>query len=794
MHHRRSPKSRSSKSRSRTTAQKTVNALALCVAATHGLGATAHAAGTGVDSIDGDAIRLPTVTVHDGSIANAVSSPKFTQPVADTPKTVSVIPPEVYTEQGATTLSDVVKNTPGITFFAGEGGSANRTGGDAFYLRGFDTSNSLYVDGVRDEGAAVHDVFDVGQVEVFKGPSPENGRGGTAGYVNLETKLPAIHPFADLQLVHGLSADGSRPNDRATLDVNEPLAASPLPGTAFRLNLVDQEGGVAGRQDAENDRWGVAPSLAVGLGTATRGYVSYEHLHEHNLPDYGVPATIEPGIAPAALGLYAPGVDPSTYYGFADFDREMVTVDAVTARIEHDFAEKTKLTEQVRSDATSRFVESTSPQGNSTTPAGEATLTHGIYATSNEILSEQTNLAAALETGPLHHDLTTGLELSRESSDNPTWAVTALGTPSPNYLVSLYQPNNFPGSLINYAPHPTGTLTNVRIDTAAWYGFDTIKLNRFWELSGGVRVEHYHVDEVSFTAATPAVPVLAAQPATATTPATAATTAVVAAPASAGELGSSRTTASWKGGLVFKPRDNGSVYVSYATTTRPPGTSGATNALSTTASSADNPLLRPETAVNYEAGTKWQCCDERVLATAAVFRSVNQNVPAADPTTGLVDQTSDQTVQGVELGVSGKVTDRWLLFAGYAHLEPKVSHEISTNAQGLTLPLLPKDTGNLWTTYAWPRGVQIGAGVQYMGATERLQATTAPTAATFANEVPAYWLGSAMVSYAVSKHLTFRLNVNNVGDRRYISSLNNNGYRLNLGAPRTWVLTGELRF
>lgn len=169
------------------------------------------------------------------------------------------------------------------------------------------------------------------------------------------------------------------------------------------------------------------------------------------------------------------------------------------------------------------------------------------------------------------------------------------------------------------------------------------------------------------------------------------------------------------------------------------------------------------------------------------------NVPAADPVTGSDDQISDQTAQGVELGLSGRITDAWLVFAGYSQMEAKVSNEISTNAQGLTLPLLPTKSGSLWTTYRLRHGFIVGGGVQYMGETERLQATQAPTSTTFSNQVPSYWLFNAMISYAVSKHLSFRLNAYNLSNREYVASLNNNGYRLNLGAPRNFLLTAELK-
>ena len=103
----------------------------------------------------------------------SVSSPKFTEPLRDTPQTVVVIPREIFVQQGASSLSDVLRNTSGITFAAGEGGGASGTAGDSFYLRGFDTTNNIFVDGVRDVGAYSRDVFNIEQVDVPRArPAP----------------------------------------------------------------------------------------------------------------------------------------------------------------------------------------------------------------------------------------------------------------------------------------------------------------------------------------------------------------------------------------------------------------------------------------------------------------------------------------------------------------------------------------------------------------------------------------------------------------------------------------------
>ena len=90
------------------------------------------------------------------------------------------------------------------------------------------------------------------------------------------------------------------------------------------------------------------------------------------------------------------------------------------------------------------------------------------------------------------------------------------------------------------------------------------------------------------------------------------------------KLGVSDTLTSWNGGVVFKPVDNGSIYLSAATTQTPPG--GLNFTLSPTTTNANNPALEPQKSTNYELGTKWDFLDGRLSTTAAVFHTVNKNV------------------------------------------------------------------------------------------------------------------------------------------------------------------------
>src|SRR5687768_5423698 len=146
--------------------------------------------------------QLSTVVVtgeRQGYKADTASSPKFTQPLLDTPQTITVITKELLDDQGLGSLADALRNTPGIAFRLGE--NVNTTAGDSITMRGFDTAGSIFVDGVRDLGAVTRDTFNVEQVEVVKGPSgSDNGRGAPTGYINMATKQATLADAASSTL------------------------------------------------------------------------------------------------------------------------------------------------------------------------------------------------------------------------------------------------------------------------------------------------------------------------------------------------------------------------------------------------------------------------------------------------------------------------------------------------------------------------------------------------------------------------------------------------------------------
>lgn len=291
---------------------------------------------------DGNAISLGATSItgevkEDTSYKTEKSaSTKYTAPLVDTPRSVTVIPQQVLKDTSALNLQDALRTVPGITFGAGEGGNPQ---GDRPIIRGFDAQGDTYIDGVRDTGAQSREIFDIESIEVSKGPnSAMGGRGSAGGSLNLVSKKPKDTDFTDAGFVYG--SDQTR---RYTLDVNRTF----LDTAAFRLNLMSHEQNVSGRQSVNYDRWGVAPSLTFGLGTENRLNLSYYHMESNDLPDSGVPY----GYASGASHVHDKpdnGGDSSNFYGIKDRDFRKTRADISTISFEHDFNEDMTLKNTLR--------------------------------------------------------------------------------------------------------------------------------------------------------------------------------------------------------------------------------------------------------------------------------------------------------------------------------------------------------------------------------------------------------------------------------------------------------------
>lgn len=711
-----------------------------------------------------------------------LESPRFTAPIEDTPRSITIIPPEVLEATGAATLTDALRTIPGITLGSGEGGTG---AGDRPFIRGIDSSNDVFVDGVRDSGVSSREVFNLEQIEVSRGPGGAiTGRGSTGGSLNLVSKTPRM----DDNFYAGSIALGTDETRRTTIDINQSIGDS----AAFRLNVMSHEADVAGRDDVHLSRWGVAPSLALGLGTPTRVTLSYYHLESDDVPDYGIPyQTIGTAMDPVygAISYRTPiGGHDEDFYGLLNRDFRKQQADIGTLRVEHDFGRDVTLRNVTRYGETSNHQVVTNPDDSRGNVANgyifRSSKNRGIDLTT---LANVTDLYGDFQAFGWRHTFDVGLELSREETHNQGYYVVA-----PNLAVQPGFPpsSGAPGAGTNVStgtacsnlanqgaaggyncttlnnPNPNdpwnGTVvrsrayTDTTTNVVALYAFDTIEFNDQWSLNLGLRYDDYSTEQSGVTAV-----VAAAAPYY---------TLGVATPLSRDD-----DFLNYQIGLVYNPTEAGTIYLNVGTSTNPSGEGGG----DTSSLSAALQILEPEQNESIEAGLKWELFRERLLATAAVFHTEKTNARVTDAF-GVTDTVGSQEVNGVELTISGQITPDWFVFGGYTYLDselvdagfqsitnptvcaPLTTCFVASAATGKRFPNTPEHALSLWTTYALTDAFTVGGGASYMS--DRFADTTNRIS------IPEYWRFDATASYEISENLNLQLNVYNLSDERYITN------------------------
>jgi catecholate siderophore receptor len=730
------------------------------------------------------------------------ASNKFTAPLLDTPKSITVIPQEVIRQTGATSLVDALRTVPGITFGAGEGGNPV---GDRPFIRGFDAQSDMYVDGLRDAAAQTREVFNVESVEVIKGPSSAfGGRGSAGGAVNIITKAPQAENF--LSGTVGLGTDSYK---RATLDVNRVLSE----GVAARLNLMGFETDVAGRGPVNQNRWGIAPSVTFGMNSPTKVTLGYYHYQTDDLPDSGIPYNnpFSTGANVARNGDGQPVKVPrGTYYGLVDRDYQKTQADAGTIDIRHDFGNAMVLRNVTRYTSSSNDYIWTQPDDS----RGNFLLNGTVWRRPNnrisnsDALANQTSLTGKFEAAGVKHSYAGGIEFGDEKTNRGSYLFQdSLGAPYQTYpRAGITGPNCGVGAgaasnyncttLLNPNPYDpwSGVITrspaetNIKSTTKSVYGFDTIDFNEQWSLNLGLRWDDY-----STTSLTPAyrAPVVttAAVPNGSLTGSSSVSVPVggIVPPIS---LSNDSHFLNYQAGLVYKPAANGSIYVSYGTSSTPPGVDAGDGADGITAAIRN---LKPQDSKSFELGTKWEVLDRKLLLTSAIFQTEMNNARTTAPD-GSTQNVGKKQVKGIEFGAAGAITREWQLFGGYTYLDATLVDNgfvasgpgfIPSPFNGNRFPNTPQNSATLWTTYLIMPGLTIGGGATYVGQQYGNVNNT--------KWIPGYVKYDAMVSYVVNKNFSLQLNLNNLTDKYYFDKAYASHYAT-VGAGRSASLTGIFSF
>ena len=589
---------------------------------------------------------------------------------------------------------------------------------DAPTIRGNASTADFYVDGVRDDVQYLRDPYNAERLEILKGPNALLfGRGGGGGVINRVSKRAEFDDdFAELTAMGGTYGFA-----RTAVDANAMVGEA----AALRLNALYENAG-SYRDFVDVEKVGFNPSAAVRLGSRTKVRAAYEYFLDRRVVDRGVPSR---------NGRPFDG-DRDAFFGSPDLNDAETEVNLFNVSIEHALAEGATLRNRtIFADYNKYYsnVHANSPVN----AAGEIALQSYFSTTDRENFFSQTDLIWETETGRLRHTILAGFEIGDQDTVNfRTENNNAVG------IVTIDDPV-FTGAPAFAAPR---TNNEARLFTASTYVQDQIGLTPWLDVVAGVRFDHFDLTVEDRPAGGPA-------------------------------LSRTDNRVSPRAGVVLKPRDNASIYVSY-TYSFLPQSGDQFGALSPTTAA-----LEPEKFRNIEVGVKVDLTGALAF-TAALYQLDRTNTRAVDPATNLTVLTGEQRSRGFEMTLAGAVTDRWSVLGGYSLQDAEISSDTSAAPAGRDIPLVPRHEFSVWSRYDLNDRIGLAVGLNHRS----------ETFASISNAValPAYTRADAAVYFAVSDRLDLQINVENVFNALYFPTAHNDN-NITPGGPRSALVTLRTR-
>lgn len=680
--------------------------------------------------------------------ASQSANQKFTAPLIDTPKSVTVITEDVIADTGSRSLQEALRTSPGITFGSGEGGIAV---GDRPFIRGFDSGSSIYVDGLRDLGSQTREIFAIEQMEVVKGPSGAyDGRGSAGGSINIVSKQARAGNF-----FHGSIGVGTDDYRRTTVDGNFMLGDN----AALRLVGMAHDADTPGRDNVKVKRWGAMPSLTIGLDSTTRFTANWYHFETDDVPDWGLPYIQNADGIPRGKPIR---VSKDNWYGVKGRDFHETRADIGTLKIEHDFSDKVTLRNTTRYGVTENDYFLTRPNVTAAQfAAGQVNRSNSRSRDAKtDTLANLTDITLKFDTGRVRHVVNAGLEFSKEETTNRTYSGGDILSAA-DRLANAYDPNPnvASGPVVR---NPFASFETETLNRSA-YVFDSMELSEKWLLNAGVRYDSYRNRIRNQDAATGAVN---------------------------SEFENDESFWNYQLGAVYRVRPNGTLYATYATSTSPVGLSNGQNTYESSLN-LNTEDLSPERSRTIEVGTKWDVLEDLSL-TAAVFRTEKTN--ARVEWNGSIENKGEALVKGIELAAIGKITSKWQVFAGYTYLDAeqtKVGNGTDPNqvgsasTKGKQLAGIAKNSASIWTTYKLLPQLTVGGGAFYQ---DKIYSDPSNN-----GYVPSYVRWDAMAKYDFNRNLDMQLNIQNLTDERYYSATYYRHYAV-VAPGRSAFLTLNLKY
>jgi catecholate siderophore receptor len=600
-------------------------------------------------------------------------------------------------------------------------GEGNR---DALNFRGSGvTTGDFYLDGMRDDVQTYRDFYNTDRIEVLKGPNGMVfGRGASGGAINRVSKEAGWDPVREIKVTYG-----AYNQKRTSIDIGNGINDV----AAFRLNAVYEESD-SYRSGVNLKRYGVNPTFTITPSDNTKITIGAEYFKDQHIGDRGIPS-IGTGLNNRPYRLE----DYQTFYGNASLSPNETETKALNAMIEHAFNDNLSIRNRTRYASYDKYYQNV---------YADSAVSNNLFAvgayrdtTDRKNFINQTDITYKINTGRFEHQLLAGMEVGTQKTTNARFIAgnserisSGVSVLSPTYSL----PINLSNTSRNQASE---------IDIFALYVQDQIKISEQWQAIVGLRHDQLktHYDNVK-TSQTIEV---------------------------------SDSLLSPRAGLIFKPIENLSIYGSYSLAYVPRAGDQLLSLTATTQS------LQPEKFINKELGAKYDISPQLSL-TAALYLLERKNVAMTDPVNTSQNIVIDgQETKGAELGIAGKMTDRWSMFGGYSYQDAEFTKAMvisgSTYLAGTTLGQTPSHTFSLWNRYDFNESWGAAIGVV---SRSQMYALTPTTAAS--TVLPGYARVDAAIFWKPTPKIQMQLNIENLTDKDYVTSAHTNN-NLTPGAPIT---------
>ena len=527
---------------------------------------------------------------------------------------------------------------------------------------------------------------------------------------------------ADFKDVREIALGGGQfASGRAGADIGGAVSDN----AALRLNAF-YENSASHRDFVGRELFGINPTGALRLGEATTLRLSYEYVSDRREVDRGVPS----------LNGRPVGGDRSAFFGNPDASRTTFDRHAVVASLERSFSDLLSFRNSLSLARNDKFY-ANAFAGGPVAPNGDVPLISYASSQDRDSLFNQSDFILKFAAGPFAHTVLIGAEVGLQDTEN-------FRTPNnANGVVNIAAPTTFAPGVF------TGVQNDNQVDlnVVGVYVQDQIEIGRHFQLIGGARFDRF---DLEFDDRRPGQP----------------------------DFARVDGVFSPRGGVVFKPVDDVALYFSYAKSFLPQSGDQFSTLTATLAA------LEPEIFENLEIGAKWNITS-RLEFAAALYQLDRENTRAVDPVTLLTALTGAQRTEGVEASLTGSLTDKWEIVAGYAYQNAEITSATTAAPAGRALALTPEHSFSLWSTYQVLPRWRVGAGVIHQG--DRF--------ASLSNAVtlPDFTRIDAAVYYTLSESIDLQVNVENIGNTHYFPTAHNDNNILP-GAPRNVRASLTARF